>query len=323
MTAMVSVRVAKTNDVSGESAHAFRDKTPSYVDASRSHLNAVLDGDRARTADVRSELERKHLRLVGKAMRKDTKLIWSGVITFSHDAHDIVAMQKGFCDDQARYVLYEIASRWFGSQDAILWLVRHDDESATHYHFALKNQHQKTGRPIRLRRNDFSAMQDIAAAKFEPVGIHRGVRKAERIARGDDASQVIHRTVRELHKDLPFELNAARQKLAKYKRLIDANEQKLLALQSQISDQQLAIQKQQQEIARLQKRLETYRRREDDALNRLKSLSEAISALEHVLDEAQMKAISDAIESVQRVYDDDFLNDPMGDQHSGGFKPSS
>jgi len=71
-------------------------------------------------------------------------------------------------------------------------------------------------------------LQDVAAeeiARFAP-GIVRGVRKADRVARGEDASRIYHRSVRELHQDLPHELDAARARVEEMRDRVTALEAK-------------------------------------------------------------------------------------------------
>jgi chromosome segregation ATPase len=53
-----------------------------------------------------------------------------------------------------------------------------------------------------------SQMQEIAAAVWSDLGIERGERKSERIARGDDADKIYHRGVKQLHEDLPKEIKS-------------------------------------------------------------------------------------------------------------------
>jgi hypothetical protein len=112
-----------------------------------------------------------------------------------------------------------------------VYLVCHGDESTAHYHFMLENLDRSNGRTISrdLHKTESSALQDHAGAVFSEIGISRGVKKLARIQRGESTSATIHRTVHELHTDLPIEIAALEAKRAKNQAYIDASQRALTA----------------------------------------------------------------------------------------------
>ena len=205
MPMQVSFRIKnlKSGEASGAMAHDFRKKIPNYVDRDRTPKNAVLFGGPPDVpASIAAQGERVRSR-TGKKIRKDANLFLAGILTFSRDARSQVNSTPP--DQQAR----EMAKR-FASENRVklLYLVRHSDETTTHYHCLWENvtsdgesAKNKISPPV------LSKWQDIAGQVFSEVGIGRGIPKAERIAAGEDASKTIHRSVRKLHEDLPREIS--------------------------------------------------------------------------------------------------------------------
>ncbi len=64
-----------------------------------------------------------------------------------------------------------------------------------------------------MARVDYKQLQTLAGEAVEYLGIRRGVSKKKRIADGNDESTYIHRTVRQLHFDLPRELTDRKKKV--------------------------------------------------------------------------------------------------------------
>jgi hypothetical protein len=97
-------------------------------------------------------------------------------------------------------------------------LVVHRDETAIHAHFQLL-AYNRAGTPLSkaTRPAILSELQDVAARAAQTVfpEIERGTRYGDRLAAGATFADVVHRSVAELHQDLPRELEAARKAVAR------------------------------------------------------------------------------------------------------------
>ncbi len=275
----VSVRLRKTFNVAGRVAHDFRTRTPGYADPDRQHLNAVLHGHPVEQADLKAELERLHLEHTGRRRRKDSALIWEGIITFSADAD--LTDRKAY-DAAAQRLVDEIAKRHGFNEP--LWLVRHEDESRPHYHFAFANAHAETAKPVRLSPTDMRQLQDLAGQCFEPLGLSRGKSKEQRIKDGEPAHKWLNRSVQQLHNDLPAEIEALKQRIAE----LEEKERKAAA---RLEKTQAKLEQAQGENERLQKRLKTYQKRLEKTQQELKQAQAEINRLKKLIEPQKPKPI--------------------------------
>ena len=188
---------------------------PNYVDPARAHLNAVLFGPEA--GDFKSaahaSAERYRKRVEQKVQRKQALLV-EGIVTFSRAAQPIVLENLEQAHARALALVEQIV-RTHGHGAELESLVYHGDESAPHYHFLLEGV-GADGRAVlqRFQRREGTHLQDLAGLAFAPMGIQRGIPLIERMQRGDDRSKIVHRSVRQLHADLPRELAAKQRQVA-------------------------------------------------------------------------------------------------------------
>ncbi|WP_157753540.1 hypothetical protein [Thiomicrorhabdus chilensis] len=179
----------------------------------------------------------------------------------------------------------------------VLYLVRHMDETTVHYHFVTTNYNPELKQTIRLTRDNLRKEQDMIGHAFSSMGLTRGLDKQERLKQvaqklnqpmqnGNYSpevwkeSNVIHRSVKQLHEGLPLEIeekqkeaekiqseiNAQQKKLEKNVRLITQNETKLKELSNQEASHQVQIEK-------IEKRLQHYEERVIDAQAEIERLS--------------------------------------------------
>ena len=188
---------------------------PGYVDPARAHLNAVLFGPEAGDfkAAAFASAERYRNRVGQKVQRKQALLV-EGIVTFSRAAQPIVQQDLEQAHARALALVEEIV-RTHGHGAKLVSLVYHGDESAPHYHFLLEGV-GADGRAVlqRFQRREGTHLQDLAGLAFAPMGIQRGIPVIQRMQRGDDRSKVVHRSVRQLHADLPKELAAKQRQVA-------------------------------------------------------------------------------------------------------------
>lgn len=219
----VSVRIEpmKTSKLSFQERHDKRIDTPSYADAEKSHLNKSLLPEKP-FSDAVQEVEAEYKTRHGRGLRHDAARLMSGVITFGDGAADLVNSQPP--DDYALQYLERFCEE-HGVRP--VELVRHGDEETVHYHFMTTNLNQKSGKLLSAefapdnvvaKRPDknyksMSVLQDIAGEVFAPIGLERGKKKVDRIKDGEDFKTTRHRSVSQLHRDLPNELLAMQEKL--------------------------------------------------------------------------------------------------------------
>ena len=198
----------------GTYRHDFRcGKLPNYVDPERVGLNRVLMPMRPlfeirnENAGLRKSAGRQ------RAMKSNAAVISAGIITFGHEA---AQMFEPLSPDQQDAAFLDLALAVAAELDTVLEsLVIHLDESTIHAHFTIRS-YTDAGLAVSdaSKLGTMARLQDLAAEvmqRYHP-GIERGYRKRDRIAAGADYADTIHRSVRELHHDLPVELEVLRQR---------------------------------------------------------------------------------------------------------------
>ncbi|MFG1481052.1 plasmid recombination protein [Xanthobacter sp. V4C-4] len=272
----------------GERRHDLRlGKQPGYVIADRTHLNRKLiptlpGTDMRKICDARREasgISRK--RKVSKSAAVST----AGIITFGAEAQPWVeALSIDVQDRMFREVAEAIAQRL---NTSLHGLVVHLDETAIHAHYQLAAVAQD-GRPVAkiATPSVTSQLQDIAATvaqQYEPR-IERGNKKRDRLAAGAKYSEVVHRTVKELHHDLPVEADALRAQLNDLERQVVEAKDKISKNEQRAAEARQKAEKWAETAEKAEKarqNVETYERRARDAKANLGDLT---AEMESVLD---------------------------------------
>lgn len=206
----VRVKAATKKSFSGFRSHDLRTgRIPDYVDQDCTHLNRILiEPPSAAAMTARTSLRRAKTNPKQK-MRTTEAIATAGIITFGKEAQAMI--NAGSQADQDR--AYLAVARAIGQhyKVGVHSLVVHCDETAPHAHFML-DARCEDGTPF-TRANNGHVIQDIAARAIKEIfpSIERGVPKKTRQARGEPEANWVHRSVKELHEDLPKEL-AAKQK---------------------------------------------------------------------------------------------------------------
>lgn len=273
MSKTVSVRVqtATRTKAAGQRAHDLRlGAQPGYVDPARSADNQVLVEPPTPDQLADECQQRRHARwqaggLKSKKgpgkLRDNAAVAIEGIITFGTEAqaaiNDLPAEEQAQRYQQAAEAIAEDLGT------TVAGLVIHRDESAPHAHFTLPG-YTTAGEPVSgaLKRNKLSELQDLAAEKYGDLGIERGEKRSTREARGDDESTYIHRSVQELHRDLPAEVEQAREKVAEMAHRVAETKRKL---DEGAKDE-----------AKLKKRLSAYEKRLNDRRAELDRLKERV-----------------------------------------------
>lgn len=239
-------------------------RQPGYVDGDRTARNRVLlanltGGELRLICDQRREASGQ---VRQRKVSDSAAVSVAGIITFGTQAQGWVeALPAERQDGLFREVADAIAER-LGT--TLHGLVVHLDESAIHAHYQLAAI-TRAGGPVSkvATKAVLNQLQDIAAAvaqRHEPR-IERGHRKVDRLAAGAKPSEVVNRSVRQLHQDLPVELEALKQRIEDSRDKLAKNER--LAKEARYKVATLADDVARSEAAR--KRAETYDRRVDAA----------------------------------------------------------
>lgn len=277
----ISIRLGSRTygQVSGSRNHDLRlGRIPKYVNQEQSRLNDILIKP-ATALEFRDTCEKRRAnREVGKArrgLRSDAAVVRDGIITFGTEAQKVFESLDRQTQNEAFTAVAEgIANRL---KTTLAGLVVHRDETAIHAHFDLVAVNIE-GHPISQvnSQSDFGRLQDLAAeiiAQFAPQ-IERGHKKYDRLRAGANYSDTVHRSVKQLHEDLPLEIETRKLALAKLNKNIAATEAKLA---EGTKDE-----------ARLEKRLATYQERLARQMAELEELQATQKALhQKIIDDAK------------------------------------
>jgi predicted nucleic acid-binding Zn-ribbon protein len=237
-------------------------------------------------------------------MRSDAAVSSRMVITFGkglqpHFAALDVQTQDKIYTEIAEAVAARVAT-------SLLALMAHRDETAPHAHGQMLAVN-KFGVPVSKVATPtvMSELQDMVhqiALKYLSM-CERGTKKADRIARGDDPSKIYNRSVKQLHTDLPKEIEAKQAEL-------DAIASQIPTLTARVTEMQGRVdkleneEKQRELTAAKVKRLRVYRSRLTDRIGDLREAREELTQLTAQI-ETKRKLVTDlegrADQAEQRV----------------------
>lgn len=221
----------------GRKGHDLREKgrVPEYVNSEACSENSIVIPTPTSTQALQMMNEAKKAVGARQKFNKDRNtLIYDGILSFSIEARDTVhRLSREEQDRRALQSAKDVCSLHGGK---LVGLVVHRDETTLHIHFQMLAV-GSNGNLLRISREECKRRQDVAAQAWSDLGISRGKEKALRIAEGDSFSKIIHRSVRELHEDLPRELAELQ---AENERLQEANLQ-LSAELSRLTEEYKAI----------------------------------------------------------------------------------
>ncbi|MCF2905009.1 plasmid recombination protein [Octadecabacter sp. CECT 8868] len=205
------------------------------MDGDRTHLNRHLIELRP-LPDIQRENEALRLKAGrSRKMKSNAAVVSAGIITFGHAAQDVFNQLPDETQDRAFTELaHEVAALLNTSLEA---LVVHLDETSTHAHFTLR-AYNNDGAPLSdaTKLSDLSKIQDLAAEVMQRYApeIERGHKKKERLKAGANYPDTLHRTVKQLHEDLPkekatleAEIEALSQELIERKASVETTERHL------------------------------------------------------------------------------------------------
>jgi len=278
------VPVAKAG---GQRRHDLRiGRQPGYVDPERSAANRVLiepppPGELRRRTEMRRSWMVPRPR---RRLRSDSAVALTGIITFGRNAQPLISAATPERQDAAYRAVAEALAAHCGA--GLLGLVVHADESAPHAHFWL-DARDRVGASV-ARAVKGSELQDIAAAAIRPhfPEITRGVSKRLRMEAGEPRAAFVHRSVRQLHRDLPAEIAAAeaglevkRAQAAEVETRLEPLRRKEAQLTARITKLERRLDDGLELTVREEKRLATYGRRLEKTLAAQKQAAAVLAGI--------------------------------------------
>ena len=262
--ASTRIKSATSRKFSGQIRHDLRrGPQPQYVDAARSHLNRTLIKPPTPVQMKKICEERRALRQTERAIKSNAAVATIGIITFGSEAAHL--FEKLSTKDQDAVFLeisQAIADRLATSLHA---LVVHLDEATVHAHYTLA-AYNRFGDPISKSTSPkvLSDLQTITAeimGRYCP-GIERGRRYGDCLDAGADFADTIHKSVAELHRTLPADLEKKRADLV----LLVQAESDAKARVDEMQDRVQKLAEKTDLSVKEIKRLETYERRLNDRI---------------------------------------------------------
>ena len=277
MPGSISVRVSPTKSTAGQVNHNTREGyTPDYVDQDRSDQNTHF----VATPDALNPAKLKDAQrtIVQHKIRSDTKTTWSGLVSFSKDAQRVIdALPVEKQDRLFNRVAQAVTEKL---KAPLLSVHVHRDESAIHAHFEMLNA-TSDRKTIRMTPADARAIQDLAGQVCAELGldIARGQPKVDRIAKGEGREKTVHRSVSELHRDLPKELEAKKAELASYTAKAGEWRQyasRLQQLSKTLQEREGDLQRREQDCSLIEQRADAMQARAERTDKRMAEIREAL-----------------------------------------------
>jgi polyhydroxyalkanoate synthesis regulator phasin len=256
----------------GQRRHDWRiGPQPKYVDPARKNLNRPLIKPRP-VSQIRNEVVAlRTARGAKRAMKSNAAVVTAGIITFGIEAQEMfLALTREQQDEAFRDLARAVAERLDTSLEA---LMVHCDESAIHAHFELRACN-RSGIPL-AKATRPTLMIELQDLVFEVMsrhcpGIERGNRKYDRLAAGEDYAATVHKSVHQLHHDLPLEIarlerdrEALEATLPELTAKVEEMRDRVANLEAEAKDRELTVAK--------VKRLRVYRDRLTDRVRDLEA----------------------------------------------------
>jgi hypothetical protein len=262
MSMYVSTRIAFNSESrsKGQRRHDSREgRRPEYVSNIGAFVNSTIIKPimESEMKSICNERRASREGGVQRAMKHTSAISVAGIITFSHDASKLV---KRLDKQEQDRLFLKTAEKLAEKLDTtVTGLIVHRDESAVHAHFQMPAI-RHNGRPVSkgCTRELLSELQDTAGLVWAEHGIERGIKKSARLKAGATLQEVTHRSVQQLHQDLPREIEAAQAKAEKNRALAEKAEADLKTASAKAETSQA-------EIDRIEKRLAVYEKRVNDA----------------------------------------------------------
>lgn len=248
---------------------------PKYVDSAKSFRNTVVVPYLS-VAEIKSIcVERRNIRETKRATKSNAAIASTFLISFGKGLQAHVSVLSA--DDQDR--LYSAVSHAIGLRlgQKVSGLCAHRDETADHAHGsfpALRSDGYPLSKYITPTvASDLQQIAEDAARPFLPM-IQRRKTKVERRNDSEPASAIYHRSVKQLHDDLPREITALQGRLKSLHDATDLAQARVDEMQLRVSNLDAKAELSEKEI----KRKGVYEKRLADRLVELQAAQSASEA---------------------------------------------
>lgn len=291
--AMVRAEVRSARGYANQRAHDLRiGPQPDYVDASRSYMNRILIPPPPAPEMRRMVEERRAQRETSRSLKSNAGIAVIGIVGFGIEAAqlfgELTTEQQDTAVLEAGRRIAEIANT------TMVGAVIHLDETSLHAHLSFCG-YDLDGVPLSstMKRGMLTQFQDVLAEVMSEhcPGIERGNSKWNRIKAGADYAETVHKSVRELHQDLPKDIAKKREELEQVSAEIPKLEARVAEMQARV-DKLEAEEKQRELTAAKVKRLRVYRSRLTDRIGDLRTAREELNRLTAQIEEKQ-KLVTD------------------------------
>jgi len=321
----LSVRIKSSKQIKGQAAHDFLNR-PGYANLDKTKLNKVVLGGSQEEVFSKIDSQAKWIketynknvsdrralastaeerRRIGR-WRKTTSTHKTMIITFCSEFRSKQdTIDKDELDRCAKSFLNDFCEK---NNCSPTYLVRHEDETTTHYHATYTNFNEKTFKTNRFEIKDLGELQDLAGKHFEKMGIARGKKKQERldIARQNNPqledeskeeynkriyklANVVNKSVSQLHEDLPKEKAILEEELNQIKAELNDKKQRHSKMLNYIQKAENKLTKtdtKEVEIRnKINRNIATYENRKINYESDIESLESQLSSLSYSLDE--------------------------------------
>ncbi|WP_420398159.1 plasmid recombination protein [Nioella sp.] len=251
-----SIRIAADtmSGYSGQRRHDLRVGTlPKYVDEKRVHLNRVLITPPTPAEMREIAKSRRARRDTQRAMKSNAAIATAGIITFGSEAAQMFeALSQEDQDAAFRDLAEAVAAHLNTSLHA---LVVHLDEATLHAHCMLCS-YDHDGVPLSRATTPviLSQLQDLTAEVLQRYcpEIERGTRYGDRLAAGADWPDVIHKSVKQLHRELPADLAAKRAELEALEQVGAEAQDRIDGLRTEVAKLDQTVERASGDVAQLE-----------------------------------------------------------------------
>ena len=280
--AMVRVEIRDAQGYANQRRHDLRiGAQPAYVNPDPPEPNRIFIQPLT-TAEIKAlAKERRAQREMTRAMKSNAGVAVAGVIGFGIEAQAMFEALDAATQEKAlRAAVARVAA---DLKTTVTGLVFHLDETARHAHFSLCG-YDVTGQPLSTWMGR-AVLRDLQTALHEELSafmpdLERGRSRKARAEAGAAPHELVHRSVDELHIDLPFEIEAKRKELAALEEKIRTNEARAEKARTKAAAGD-------ERAAKARKNAAIYERRASEAREKAEGLEEQVRGLEGRLETLQ------------------------------------
>jgi hypothetical protein len=273
--AMVRVEIRDAQGYANQRRHDLRiGAQPAYVNPDPPEPNRIFIQPLT-TAEIKAlAKERRAQREMVRAMKINAGVAVVGIIGFGIEAQKMFEALDAVTQEKAlRAAVARVAA---DLRTTVTGLVFHLDETAKHAHFSLCG-YDVTGQPLStwmgrgvLRELQTALHEELRA--FMP-DLERGRSRKARAEAGAAPHELVHRSVDELHIDLPFEIEVKRKELAELAEKIRTNE-------ARAEKARIKAEAEGERAAKALRNAEVYEKRAQGAKDEVDALTGQIEGLE-------------------------------------------